>query len=450
MNIGFIAGKGGASKTTYTRLVGEYFQYYLREELGSENYTNKENEILQKALYKNNYSVDIFNITNSETSISRFNKYFENIEDIVSEGSSSFSNTLMMNVEKGNKISLFDFGADIYATLIEFEKTENGKRFFSSLDFLFIPIKHDEEYIKSAYDAITIFKQYDNIKFIFCFTDFHGDIKNGLKIVLADKRLLNAIDKLEARERAKTIYVPFSMYIRESNEDKETLQDHQKKQVSEDAKDECNKFSKDLFDKFNYAFFNLNRDAGGSINFESEMVQKVGNNYENNDSEKLLVLAKKTSEGIQYIHQNIEELKKQYYKLDSLEKLASAFVSPKIGDIYDEIQAKYVKNTKTVVIVFIFVAIVIPVGILSFAGFLTGKYFGAVEREELAFEKAKKDVIYVNNFIKELKNPDILDELKIEYNSKHGTAAVYCGVDSQQCKNVYDESKNIGYLLIQR
>lgn len=421
MNIAFIAAKGGASKTTYTRLTGEFFQFHLRDKFAFANYTKEEKRIIHQALYENNYSVDIFNITNSETSISRFNKYFENIEDIISEGNNSFSNALMMNLNKKNKISLFDFGADIYTTLMDFERTENGKLFFTSLDFLFIPIKHDDEYIKSAYDSLIAFKKYDNIKFIFCFTDFYGDIQSGLKIVFADKRLLSAMDELEARDRAKKIYVPFSLHIRESNEDKETLFDHTKKQISEDAKIECQKFTKELFDKFDYAFFNLNRDSGCSTNFKSKMLEKFAKDYE-----------------------NIEVMKDQYSKSDSLEKLALSFLTPKVGNIYKEVMAKYIKNTKTVLIIFNLAAFIIT----SSVGFLSGKYFGVQEREEAAFEKAKKDIVSVNNFTKQLKNAEILDIIKLEQDTKNGKTAIFCEPRNQKCKSHYDDDKKLTYLEI--
>jgi hypothetical protein len=130
MNIAFISDKGGASKTTYTRIVAEYFKYNLPKALTGNLYSDVEKELIAKKDFDLTKLV-INNVTNHEVSVKRYIKYFTAIVDIRTNNDAMFSNSLACKSD--NKyISLYDIGADVYPLLLTYEKTTEGELFFNN------------------------------------------------------------------------------------------------------------------------------------------------------------------------------------------------------------------------------------------------------------------------------------------------------------------------------
>lgn len=90
MNIAFISDKGGASKTTYTRIVAEYFKYNLPKALTGNLYSDVEKELIAKKDFDLTKLV-INNVTNHEVSVKRYIKYFTAIVDIRTNNDAMFS-----------------------------------------------------------------------------------------------------------------------------------------------------------------------------------------------------------------------------------------------------------------------------------------------------------------------------------------------------------------------
>jgi hypothetical protein len=71
---------------------------------------------------------------------------------------------------------------------------------------------------------------------------------------------MTTIHVLQASGRAKLITVPYSKQIRESDSSNELLTMYCNKLESENEKNKCRQFTSELFQKFDYAFFNFERD----------------------------------------------------------------------------------------------------------------------------------------------------------------------------------------------
>ena len=167
MRIAFISGKGGASKTTFAKMLCEYTQIFIPNNIDTEIYSKEERELIASVLPKDN-SLKVFNVTDYEASLGRYSKFFGRIKNVpVNELKMFDYNALKSN---DDLVALYDIGADVYTNLKLFEKSDEGKVFFEKLDVIFVPIKYDQDSIDYALDTVLIFQVYPNIKFIFAQT----------------------------------------------------------------------------------------------------------------------------------------------------------------------------------------------------------------------------------------------------------------------------------------
>ncbi len=152
----FFSSKGGASKTTYARLCAEHFkriELFLTENKGV--YSTLEINCL-KSLFESKPYLRVFNITRHEISIRRYKQFLDDFDDIKPTYEATTNMVDLVKTFDSKSVVLFDIGVDAHDQFIELEKNGYVSDFFGKMDYIFIPIKYDQDSIASAYSA-TIF-----------------------------------------------------------------------------------------------------------------------------------------------------------------------------------------------------------------------------------------------------------------------------------------------------
>lgn len=449
MRIAFISGKGGASKTTFAKMLCEYTQIFIPNNIDTEIYSKEERELIASVLPKDN-ALKVFNVTDYEASLGRYSKFFGRIKNVpVNELKMFDCNALKSN---DDLVALYDIGADVYTNLKLFEKSDEGKVFFEKLDVIFVPIKYDQDSIDYALDTVLIFQVYPNIKFIFCLTEYIDDIAYDFKNFFSNKALTSAIHFLQASNRARLITVPYSKYIRDSDSASETLQGYALTLLPEERQ-ACENFIKELFKKFDNAFFGFERENVGilpwqknnlttgiasNINVEelkNEILEAIRSMSNNNQG---------TTPGDSNIETGLKSLIDKVEQLKSLEKMAQAFVTPNITNIYDEIKKKISGNTKKLMLVTIGAFAAFP--FLLFV--IIGYFVGSQAKENNAESKAQNEMKYVNEFSKTMVKSGAANAVSIQYSPDGKTASIVCEESGGLCKNRFDANTNTGYIEI--
>jgi hypothetical protein len=452
MKIAFMSSKGSASKTTYARLVSEYFSKNIKNRIEN-GYT--EIEIKELEFLNTTKPVNIFSVTNHEVTLVRFAKQLGTIHEISSTDTSSFEGRLFNPSIENNDIAIYDFGADIHTILEEFSVTKKGIEFFTEIDYIFIPVKYDEDYVVSAAKIISKFKHNTNIKFIICLTDYYGDLKSEFNKFFTNQKILDSLYLLELTDRIKLITVPHSRFIRESNESVVTIAELKESLVDDEIKNECELFEKILADKFDYAFFNFDRNEPKFIDLFPTTSTNVREapipNIEELKALLLEVLVKKdaTSDNdkplnmVNNNNQKLEELKgylqTEFEKLESLSKTISVFASPDIDVIFNEIKAKYQKNSLLIVSIFFLVFMLIPFGIFGIVGYR----YGSAKKEVDARNKAEQQLLYANTFAKTLYETGALQSVSIHYDPIRNITSLVCDESLGKCLNRFDAENHI-------
>lgn len=450
MRIAFISGKGGASKTTFAKLLCEYTQIFLPSAISTDVYSRPETELIESLLPKNN-TLNIFNVTDYEASLGRYAKFYGQLTNVPSDSRKSFK---AGNLEsEDDSISLYDVGADVHANLKVFEKSEEGKVFFEKLDFIFIPIKYDQDSIDYALETVLLFQTYTNIKFIFCLTEYIDDIANDFKNFFSNKSLTSAIHFLQASNRARIITVPYSKYIRDSDSVSETLQGYALTLAGEE-KQLCENFTKELFRNFDNAIFGFERDNVGIMPWQNKSsipTKGIVYNLDEIKNEILEALRSVSNNNYPKVNDNndriaveLKNLNDKIEQLKSLEKMAQAFVTPNITNIYDEIKKKISGNTKKLMLVTIGAFAAFP--FLLFV--IIGYFVGSQAKENNAESKAQNEMKYVNEFSKTMVKSGAANAVSIQYSPDGKTASIVCEESGGLCKNRFDANTNTGYIEI--
>lgn len=458
MNIAFLSDKGGASKTTYARIVAEYFKYSLPKNINTAVYSEEEKSLVSNV--NSDFSkVSIKNVTNHEVSIKRYMKYFS-IVNVTTQQDSLFNKKLVIQ-KSTDGISIYDVGADVFQNLLVFEESEEGQDFFSNLDVVFVPIKYDQESIDAARKIIYYFQKYSNISFVFCLTEYMGEIKSDFRQLFSNDVLMTAINILQYRGKARIITVPFSKYIRDSDTANMTLYTYANT-LEDTSKQDAHQFIKDLFQKFDYAFFGFDRDP-----------EKVSTSKENNDVvaigssellEKLSSIQKQlqhqtnvrfdNSESNEYEHEfaeklelvlnEINDLNGSLENLSPLKKLALSLDELSTEEILKQFKEKYVKNTKKVLWIFVVSTVLLPAVIFSIVGYS----IGVEQRKNEIKNELQSQVRYANDLARDLVRKGATDSLVFGITPGNDTVSIMCNEKSNRCTTRYDFNTKQGIIEI--
>lgn len=440
MNICYFSSKGGASKTTYARLCAEYFkrmEIVLSKETSF--YSGLEIKKL-KSMFETKPFLRVFNITRHEISIRRYKQFLDDFDDIKPTEESIKNLVEQVKTFDSKSVTLFDIGADAHDQFVDLEKEEIGKDFFRKMDYIFIPIKYDQDSIASAYSATLFLQQYTNLSFVYCLTDYVGSLPDDFKNFFSNKNLMGMIYTLQASKRANIITVPFSKSIRESDSSNIFLEKYCASIENKSEKEQCQKFAQELFEKFDKVFFDFDRNTDPLI--------PVGSS-EKSDID-LTVLEDRFTDlsnqinSLKSIIQNHSVSKSGAISDESVDaiKRLQVFASPDVHAVVAEIKNQYFRNTKKVFLLILFAALLLPSIIFSVIGYKIG---GTI-RDSDARNKAQSELQYVNNFSKELYSLGAVDTLTIEYSPERHSASIVCKEETGRCVNRFDPKTSTGYI----
>ncbi|MDD2368628.1 MAG: hypothetical protein PHQ90_04940 [Sulfuricurvum sp.] len=259
MKVAFISQRGLVGKTTYTRLVAEYFEFHLFEKMDTDWYDSTEKKSI-KTLIKSD-KLRLCNISIEQPGIKRFTKYFADIQDIQLIPKTFFEKRLIDSVNKVDTTTLFDFSEEIYDILTEYENTTEGTNFFSKINYIFVPIDSTPEAIFAAYKVLNEFKKYKNITFVLCEVKY----SDKLQFKSIDEDILGVIDELTQENRLRFMMVSIDFAIRRSDGNDQTLLEYENSLNSIDEQNAVAEFKNNLFEKFDNVFFGFNSRYWGKI-----------------------------------------------------------------------------------------------------------------------------------------------------------------------------------------
>jgi hypothetical protein len=363
---------------------------------------------------------------------------------------------LFDNSNKKDEICIYDFGADVHPVLFNFAKTEIGKDFFSEIDYIFIPVKFDIDYTVSARNVLSVFSSAVNVKFIFCLTDYYGDVSIEFNRFFKDAKVLDYVYLLQATDRARIISIEHSKFIRDSNEHSITLNTLADSLI--ETKSECKSLIRSMNKKFDYAFLGFERNESKF----SDFLTNDNENYRNYNSDFGRDLIKEVekyfsvnennynSEKMDYVHSKCIEINESVTNLnkiinenlmsiESSNSTLSAFFSPDIKNITDEIKSKYQKNSLLIVSIFFLVFMLIPFGIFGIVGYR----YGSGNKEVDARNKAEQQLLYANTFAKTLYETGALQSVSIHYDPIRNITSLVCDESLGKCLNRFDAANHI-------
>lgn len=440
MNICYFSSKGGASKTTYARLCAEYFKR-MEIVLSKETSLYSDLEIKKlKSMFDTKPFLRVFNITRHEISIRRYKQFLDDFDDIKPTEESIKSLVEQVKTFDSKSVTLFDIGADAHDQFVDLEKEEIGKDFFRKMDYIFIPIKYDQDSIASAHSATLFLQQYTNLSFVYCLTDYVGLLPDDFKNFFNNKNLMGMIYTLQASKRANIITVPFAKSIRESDSSNIFLEKYCASIESKSEKEQCQKFAQELFEKFDKVFFDFDRNTDPLIPIGSSEKSDIDLTVL---EDKFTDLSNQIS-SLKSIIQSHSASKPGPISDESIDviKRLQIFASPDVNTVIGEIREQYFKNTKKVFLLVLFVAMFLPFVVFGFMGYRIG---GEI-RESDARNKAQAELQYVNGFSKELYSLGAVDVLTIEYSPSRNSASIVCKEETGKCVNRFDPKTNTGYI----
>lgn len=440
MNICYFSSKGGASKTTYARLCAEYFKRMETALSGKTSFYSDLEIKKLKSMFETKPYLRVYNITRHEISIRRYKQFLDDFDDIKPTHEAITKMVDFVKTFDTKSVALFDIGADAHDQFVELEKNGNVSDFFGKMDYIFIPIKYDQDSIASAYSATVFLQKYMNLSFVYCLTEYVDSLSGDFKNFFNNKDLMGLIYTLQASGRASMITVPYSKSIRESDSSNIFLETYCSSIDNENEKESCVKFVNELFDKFDRVFFGFEREVDPLI--PTNKVKK-----EDIDTSALSEKLDRISAQLNSI-ESLSQSNYQPRESVDIEKISEAieqvkiFALPDTKSVLDEIRMQYFKNTKKVFLLILFAALLLPSIIFSVIGYKVG---GSI-RDADARNKAQSELQYVNNFSKELFSLGAVDTLTIEYSPERHSASIVCKEETGRCVNRFDPKTSTGYI----
>ncbi len=411
MRIAVLGLKGGVGKTTYSRLICEFFSEGFSEAYMS-NTADKD--------------VRLWNITRSEIGAGRFTNLLSYIDDIHVTNQEILAKKLGETLGSDH-LSIYDFGNDTMEMLVEFEKSDAGASFFSSIDYIFLPIKADAESFKSANYILEYFAKYENVKFVIALTEYHDSLDIEFHEFLYSK-VHQTLNKLTKKGRAKQIYIPFSKFIRDSQRDGQTLTQNSETLIeSESIK--CRQFRDELYDSFGYAFCGQNQT----------IAHRKVYSYCESQSENEKAYLNEMRNDLDRLGSAIES---SIPDLQAIKKLSDILVIPEADDAIASIKNKMkILSRKTWLIIF-GMGIVAPFIVFGAVGY----FMGYNVRETVLKNKIVDEMNMTNKLTNLLLSFDSLEKIQILENGK--ILRIICDENLSECQN--HGANGYGYIELKR
>lgn len=420
MRIAVLGQKGGIGKTTFSRLMCEFFS----EGFSEAHMSNLSNKDRKQLMPKN---MRLWNITRSDLGAGRFADLLAYVDDIHAINFEIFAKKLEETIDDDG-VSIFDFGNDTLDMLFEFEKTQEGAQFFSSIDYIFLPIKADDECIKSVEDILEIFEKYEHVTFVFALTEYYDLVdKEFYNFLYATNQRLN---KLVKKGRAKKINIPFSRFIRDSQRDSHTLSKHLEI-LTEYDRENFVKFREELYDSFAYALLG-----------QTQMIihQKVYS-YCEKQSEKEKAYLLNIRDDLNRLSDAVES---SLPDLVAVKKLSDIFVLPEANDAIEIVKNKLKELTIRTWLAIIISCMVLPFIVFGLIGYLSGY----TVRENHIINEVQSEIRFSNKLSEDLFRYNARNKLQFIEDSKRKVFEIRCIQNDGLCVNRFDAENNIGIFEI--
>lgn len=413
MRIAVLGLKGGVGKTTFSRLICEFFS-----EGFSDAYVSK----------MANRDVRLWNITRSEIGAGRFTNLLSYIDDIHATNLEILAKKLGETLGS-DQLSIYDFGNDTMDMLFDFEKSDAGASFFSSIDYLFLPIKADDESFKSANYILDYFAKYENVKFVIALTEYHDSLDIEFHEFLYSK-VHQTLNKLTKKGRAKQILIPFSKFIRDSQRDGKTLSQY-REDLNESESIKFRQFRDELYDSFACAFCGQNQ----------VIINRNVYAYCDNQSEKEKAYLHEMRKDLDRLGSAIES---SMPDLKSIKKLSDILIVPGADDALQSLLNNLKTLSKNTWLYIFMGCMVVPFILVSALGYFVG--FDA--RDNYIRNRTFQELKVTNQFVLDLHAYKAFESLQIAEDKNKNVLQITCGSNTSLCTNNFDPKTNVGFIEI--
>lgn len=413
MKIAVLGIKGGVGKTTFSRLICEFFSEGFSDAYMS-NTANK--------------YVRLWNITRSEIGAGRFTNLLSYIDDIHATNLEILAKKLGETLGSDH-LSIYDFGNDTMEMLFDFEKSDAGASFFSSIDYLFLPIKADDESFKSANYILEYFAKYENVKFVIALTEYHDSLDIEFHDFLY-ATVHQTLNKLLKKGRARQILIPFSKFIRDSQRDGKTLSQY-RGDLNESESIKFRQFRDELYDSFGYAFCGqnqaiINRNVYAYCENQTE-IEKVYLKEMRNDLDRLG-----------------SALESSLPDLQAVKKLSDVLIVPGADDALQSLINNLKTLSKNTWYFIIISSVIVPFIIFG----LVGYFWGYTIRENKITNEIQNEIRFSNKLSEDLFRYNASSNLQFIEDTKRKVFEIRCIENDEKCVNRFDSKKNVGIFEI--
>lgn len=413
MRIAVLGEKGGVGKTTYSRLLCEFFCEGFSDAYMS-NTANKD--------------VRLWNITRSEIGAGRFTNLLSYIDDIHATNQEILAKKLGETLGSDH-LSIYDFGNDTMEMLVEFEKSDAGASFFSSIDYIFLPIKADAESFKSANYILEYFAKYENVKFVIALTEYHDSLDIEFHDFLY-ATVHQTLNKLTKKGRAKQICIPFSKFIRDSQRDGQTLTQNSETLI-ESERIKFRQFRDELYDSFASALLGQNQT----------IAHRKVYSYCESQSENEKAYLNEMRNDLDRLGSAIES---SIPDLQAIKKLSDILVIPEADDAIASIKNKMKTLSRKTWLIIFGVGMVAPFIVSSALGYFVG--FDA--RDNYIRNRTFQELKITNQFVLDLHAYKAFESLQIAEDKNKNVLQITCGSNTSLCTNNFDLKTNVGFIEI--
>lgn len=413
MRIAVVGIKGGVGKTTFSRLICEFFSEGFSDAYMS-NTANKD--------------VRLWNITRSELGAGRFHDLLTYVDDIFIKSSETFCKKLGETLGS-DQLSIYDFGSDTMDMLFDFEKSDAGASFFSSIDYLFLPIKADDESFKSANYILDCFAKYENVKFVIALTEYHDSLDIEFHEFLYSK-VHQTLNKLTKKGRAKQICIPFTKFIRDSQRDGQTLTQHSET-LNESERIKFRQFRDELYDSFASALLGQNQTIA------HRKVYSYCESLSENEKAYLQEMRKDLDRLGSAIESSLPDLQ-------AVKKLSDVLIVPGADDALQSLINKLKTLSKNTWYFIIISSVIVPFIIFG----LVGYFWGYTIRENKITNEIQNEIRFSNKLSEDLFRYNASSNLQFIEDTKRKVFEIRCIENDEKCVNRFDSKKNVGIFEI--
>jgi len=350
------------------------------------------------------------------------------VDDIFIKSSETFCKKFGETLDD-NRLSIYDFGSDVIEMLFEFEKSEAGMLFFASVDYIFLPIKADEESIKSANYILEYFEKYENIKFVIALTEYYDSLDIEFHDFLY-ATVHQTLNKLLKKGRARQILIPFSKFIRDSQRDGKTLSQY-RGDLNESESIKFRQFRDELYDSFGYAFCGqnqaiINRNVYAYCENQTE-IEKVYLKEMRNDLDRLG-----------------SALESSLPDLQAVKKLSDVLIVHGADDALQSLINNLKTLSKKTWYFIIISSVILPFIVFGLVGYI----WGYTIRENKLTNEIQNEIRFSNKLSEDLFRYNASSNLQFIEDTKRKVFEIRCIENDEKCVNRFDAEKNVGIIEI--